>query len=354
MSGSSLDGLDVAFAELEENGGQWNFEIKAAKCFEYDDVWKNKLQNAVHLNAHNYFLLNSDFGKFCAEKINLFIEENALQYQVQLIGFHGHTTFHSPKENVTAQLGNAAIIAAHTGINVVSDLRSIDVAFGGEGAPIVPIGEKLLFKNFDYFLNIGGIANVSFNIENNYFAFDVCAANRVLNLLAMQAGKAFDEDGKIAATGNINEKLLKQLNEESYYKQSFPKSLSNNFGTEIIYPVIKNYSLSTADALRTYCEHIAIQIRKAFENNQQNGEKKLLITGGGALNVFLTGRIKTLLQTLNIQTIIPQKEIINFKEALIMGLIATLRWREENTVIKTVTGAKRNSIGGAIWIGQEA
>jgi anhydro-N-acetylmuramic acid kinase len=352
MSGSSLDGLDIVFVELNENGDNWSFEIKASDCYEYNEEWIKKLKNAITLNAYDYLLLDAAYGKYIGEKVNEFIEKHELHYKVQLIASHGHTTFHAPHLGMTAQLGDGAAIAATTGINVVNNLRAIDVALGGQGAPIVPMGEKLLFKEYDLLLNIGGIANISIN-KNEYVAFDVCPANRVLNMLANDIGKSYDAGGAIASRGLVNEKLLNELNELDYYKQAYPKSLANDFGTNTIYPLIKSHSLSNEDSLRTYVEHIAIQIQQSLSPFTFH-LSRLLITGGGVHNNFLIERIKYFLQKQNIETVIPSAEIINYKEALIMALLGVLRWREENTVLSSVTGASRNSIGGCVWIGQEA
>ncbi len=193
MSGSSLDGLDIAFAEIEENGGNWTFEIIAADCFAYNDEWLTKLQHAKNLNGFQYQLLHCDYGTYIGQQINHFFDQYNLHYKVQLISSHGHTVFHSPENKMTAQLGSGAHIAAATGINTVSDLRNLDVAFGGQGAPIVPMGESLFWKEISLFLNLGGIANLSINNENEFIAFDVCPANRVLNLLAATQGKEYDE-----------------------------------------------------------------------------------------------------------------------------------------------------------------
>ncbi|HEY8898263.1 MAG TPA: anhydro-N-acetylmuramic acid kinase, partial [Niastella sp.] len=275
------------------------------------------------------------------------------------IASHGHTTFHSPAGRMTAQLGDGAAIAAVTGINVVSDLRAMDVALGGQGAPIVPIGEKLLLGDYSYFLNIGGIANISYNHPDKYIAFDVCPANRVLNMLAQDAGKNYDAGGELAASGTVNTDVLKMLNELDYYQQPWPKSLANDFGTDVVYPLIKGSISNTADALCTCVEHVAVQISEAIQslnNNQLStaSNNKLLATGGGAHNSFLMQRLQTLLASIGVELIVPDKNIVDYKEAVIMALIGVLRWREENNVLASVTGASRSSIGGAVWIGQEA
>ncbi len=363
MSGSSLDGLDIVFAELHEDKGQWNYEILSADCYEYSEDWKVKLQNAILLNALDYQLLHAEYGHYLGKEVNRFIEEKELHYKVGLISSHGHTTFHVPSKKMTAQLGDGAAIAAETGLPVVSDLRALDIAFGGQGAPIVPIGEKLLLKEYSMFLNIGGIANISFNMPDQYVAYDVCPANRVLNMICNTVGKEYDEGGQMAAMGNVNELLLQKLNDLNYYKQPYPKSLANNFGTDEVYPLIKSFGLPHNDGLRTCVEHVVQQLKLSITANCQlrtainspSGDGgKLLVTGGGAFNTFLIQRLSEELSSLNIEVVIPGRNIIQYKEALIMALMGVLRWRQEYNVMASVTGAERDSIGGAVWIGQEA
>lgn len=366
MSGSSLDGLDIAFVEFTEIAGKWKYEIKCAACIEYENDWINKLKNAIYFQAFDYQLLHIDFGRFLGEKVNEFIEKFELQHRVSLISSHGHTTFHFPEKKMTHQLGEGAAIASETQLPVVTDLRSMDIAFGGQGAPIVPLGEKLLFPGYHYFLNIGGIANISFNskptnIEDSYLAseeiiaFDICAANRVLNMLSLEKNMPYDEDGKLASKGKINEELLQKLNTLEYYHLPHPKSLANTFGTDIIFPLVKSFKLSTEDSLRTYVEHISIQIKNSLQSGFSKTEiQQLMITGGGAFNKFLIERISKHLEEINFEIFIPSDEVVIYKEALIMALLGTLRWREQYTVLSSVTGAKRNSIGGALWLGTEA
>ncbi|MDQ6756670.1 MAG: anhydro-N-acetylmuramic acid kinase [Bacteroidota bacterium] len=355
MSGSSLDGLDIAFVQLQENAGKWSYEILAADCYEYNTEWILKLKNAINLNALEYQLLHTEYGHYLGKQINIFIEKNNLYHQVNLISSHGHTTFHDPSKLMTAQLGDGASLAAESRLPVISDLRAMDIAFGGQGAPIVPIGEKILLGDYKYFLNLGGIANISIHDKDTVIAFDVCAANRVLNMLVEEKGLLFDDGGKIAATGKVNEELLQQLNNLEYYKQSYPKSLDNNFGIETVFPIIKQAGINIENAMRTYTEHIVIQIRNAIQSSQQSTvDSRLLATGGGVFNSFLIKRLKEVLLELNIEIIIPEENLIKYKEALIMALMGTLRWREEYNVLASVTGAKRNSIGGAVWLGTEA
>lgn len=359
MSGSSLDGLDMVMVELEENSGKWQYSIKATGCSAYSEEWVTKLSSAISLNAKEYQLLHTEYGHYIGSKINAFIAEHGLQYQVQLIASHGHTTFHMPEKKMTAQLGDGAAIAATTGINVVSDLRAMDIALGGQGAPIVPIGEKLLLGEYAFYLNLGGIANISFNNPGKYIAFDICPANRVLNMLTATTGKLYDEGGQLAAGGRVIPELLQQLNNLDYYQLPYPKSLANNFGTDVVYSMISNAGYTIPDALRTYTEHIAVQITDAAKKlianlKPQTSNLKLLATGGGAHNHFLIERLKENMLSLDIEVVLPDKKLIDYKEAIVMALIGLLRWREEYNVLASVTGASRNSIGGAVWIGQEA
>ena len=414
MSGSSLDGLDIAYVHLQERAATsqlpktWDFSLLHTACYSYPDVWKERLASATGLSALDYQLLHVEYGHYLGEQVLRFIEEFGLHYQVQLIVSHGHTTFHWPARRLTAQLGDGAAIAAETRINVVSELRAMDLALGGQGAPIVPIGEKLLLPGYEYFLNLGGIANVSYHGAGaggeaaaeaargdsgvtaargnaavtaargegqSFFAFDVCPANRVLNALAGLEGRPYDEGGAIAATGVIDNVLLQQLNALPYYGLPSPKSLANDFGTETVLPLVMRVmgerGLSVAVALRTYTEHIAIQIGRAVA--ELGGAKgsaagttssgaaamgsglaaapRMLVTGGGAHNTFLVERLR---HKLAVDVVVPDEKLADFKEALIMGLIGVLRWREENNVMASVTGASRDSIGGAVWIGQEA
>ena len=358
MSGSSLDGLDIAFVEFMHNAGTWSFEIIATACYEYEPEWKERLQNAISLNARDYQLLHAEYGHYIGKSVNRFIEENNLHYKVGLIASHGHTTFHLPQQKMTAQLGDGAAIAAETGLPVISDLRALDVAFGGQGAPIVPIGEKYLLKEYDYYLNLGGIANISFKHPDKYIAYDICPANRVLNMIAAKEGKEYDAGGEMAAIGAVHAGLLEKLNGLSYYSQPFPKSLANDFGTDDVYPLIISAGVSSVDELRTFVEHIVQQIKASVSSWQTQSSQPQTatakVTGGGAFNTFLISRLSQELLALNVEVIVPDEKLVQYKEALIMAFIGILRWRQEYNVLSSVTGAQRDSIGGALWIGQEA
>lgn len=352
MSGSSLDGLDIAFVTFEEIRGEWSFSINNAETNDFKYNWKERLSQASQLNAFEFVQLDNDFGRYIGDQVNSFIKKYQLEHQIQMIASHGHTIFHNPQKFITTQIGNAAQIAAITSTNVISDLRALDVALGGEGAPIVPIGEKFLFNNYNCFLNLGGIANIAIHEQENVNAFDICVANQALNFFAEKAGFPFDENGDLAANGNVNDELLNQLNSLLYYQKEGAKSLSNQYLKEAILPVVESFHLNPEDCLRTYTEHMAIQIMHAVTHKSNRRSLQILVTGGGAYNQFLIIRLKELLAVHQIDIIIPDDKIIQYKEALIMAFLGLLRWREENTVLNN-TNAKRPSIGGAVWIGQQ-
>ncbi len=358
MSGSSLDGIDLAYVVLDEQGGKWSYQLNATACYPYSNEWIDRLKGAVSLKATDFMRLHAEYGHHLGKTVNQFIQENGLEFNVGLIASHGHTIFHEPGV-FTVQIGDGAAIAAETSLPVVSDLRAMDVALGGQGAPIVPMGEKLLFPDYAWLLNIGGIANISFRSNlGNYTAFDVCPANRVLNLLANKCGKEFDEDGAMARTGAVHVDLLNELNALSYYKDPFPKSLDNGFGIDHVFPLIQSFGLSPADELATYTEHIACQVGNSIsealaKQEASRGESAILVTGGGALNSYLIERIRYYASHNAIAVAVPDLQTVMYKEALIMGLLGVLRWREEETVLSSVTGARQSSIGGALWMGHQ-
>lgn len=347
MSGSSMDGLDMAYCVLSEVGGEWTCEIEAADSVSFTEEWKEKLKNITSVGAKDLIRIHVDFGHYIGEQINAFIEKNALEHKVHFVASHGHTVFHEPGQRMTFQMGDGASIAAELELPVISDLRNMDIAFGGQGAPIVPIAEKMLWAGYDYFLNLGGIANVSQHTENQITAFDVCPANRVLNALMNTVEKEYDDKGSTAASGKWNPDLLQALNNLDYYKLPAPKSLSNEFGMETVLPLLEKSDLSLSDKLATMVEHIAFQIGDSLAE-----KGTILVTGGGAHNDYLLQRIEFYLKSKNINIEKTDHQTIEYKEAICMALMGALRWREEENVLSQVTGARQNSIGGALWMGR--
>ncbi|HTM66667.1 MAG TPA: anhydro-N-acetylmuramic acid kinase [Flavipsychrobacter sp.] len=354
MSGSSLDGLDICYTYLEEIRGQWKFDIQHAVCIPYTGEWDKHLEHAIHLDADAFLKLHTSYGRFIGEQINHFIKQNDLDHKVDFIASHGHTVFHDPENNTSFQLGDGATIAAVSSLPVISDLRSLDVALNGQGAPIVPIGDKLLFSDFEYWLNIGGIVNMTMQHESKLLAFDVCTGNQALNELAMKEGKKFDDDGELARQGRLLIDVLSDLNGQDYFQKLPPKSLSNDQAKGLVFPIIMESAHNNLDLLRTVVQHIAEQIACVVKDfPSANADAKMLVTGGGAFNNFLVETIQEQLAALNVKVVVPYEQVVKFKEALVMALIGALRWREETNVLSSVTGASRDSISGALWMGHD-
>ena len=356
MSGSSLDGLDILFAHFTETAGKWSYEVVVADCYPYPEEWQRRLREATRLSARDYCLLDAEYGHFLGQTVNRFCEEKNVVLQADLIASHGHTTFHMPELRMTAQLGDGAALASETGMAVITDLRAMDVALGGQGAPIVPVGEALLFPEYSLFLNVGGIANVSCHRDSGVEAFDICPANAVLNALSMRLGRPYDDDGVLARGGTLNEALLARLNQTPYYQKPWPKSLANDFGTDTILPLLDGAGLSIQGKLHTYVEHISVQVAAAAARLLERGpmaSPRMLVTGGGAFNGFLIERLRHHLSPLRIEVVVPEESVVIFKEALVMAMLGILRWREGATTFPSVTGASRPSIGGALWMGHD-
>jgi anhydro-N-acetylmuramic acid kinase len=348
-SGNSLDGLDLVFAALTEVRGKWTAEIRAAERKAYTMEWEEKLAGAVNLPARDYLLLHSEYGHYIGYAVKQFIADHQLDHQVHFISSHGHTVFHMPSQKMTAQLGEGAAVAAVAGLPVISDLRAMDVALGGKGAPLVPIAEQLLFPDYHYRLNLGGNATISSDAGGNFIAFDICPCNSILDAIAAALGKTFDEDGKLAAGGVTDNALLESLNGLAYYTQGYPKTLTNKFGTTTVLPLIQSEQLSTQGKLNTYTQHIAKQIALAIAPLQDGSEQKLLLTGGGAYNSYLVQCIREQLQSYNIEIITADTQTITFRTALMIALLGALRWRQEPNALASVTGAEKDSVGGALW-----
>lgn len=342
MSGTSLDGLDIAFCEFENAGKNWSYHILSAETIPYSEEWRNRLANLEKGSGHDFVTTDIDFGHLSGQLTKTFINKH--QIQPDFIASHGHTIFHQPEKRITSQIGKGSSIAAETGLPVVCDFRSLDVALGGQGAPLVPIGDRLLFSEFDFCLNLGGFANISYEQDGQRIAYDICPVNIVLNHLAGRIGKSFDPSGQMARIGNLSPSLLLSLNQLSYYNHPPPKSLGKEWVLTHIFPMLDSSSILLNDQLNTFCEHIAIQVSKASFTNEN---LKMLITGGGAFNEYLMERIRHHTPHFIIQ---PDDNTINFKEALIFAFLGVLRWRQETNCLQSVTGARQDNIGGAICI----
>ena len=342
MSGTSLDGIDLAYITFSKTDNRWRFAIKECETVPYSDDWQHILKNAVSYEEIELQCLNAQYTDLLAKVILDFIARNNLE-NITAVASHGHTILHRPEEGLTLQIGNLPILASLINQKVVCDFRVQDVLLGGQGAPLVPIGDELLFPEYDFCLNLGGFSNISFNLEANRIAFDISAVNTVLNIYANQLGYEYDDAGAFSRSGKIDQNLLEQLNELEYYKKSFPKSLGIEDVRDILLPLLNSYSIPTEDKMRTFVEHIATQIAAVLPDKKHS----ILISGGGVYNIFLIERLKWL--SPNSEIVIPEPKIIEFKEALIFAFLGLLKLRGEINVLSSVTGASKDHSSGRIF-----
>jgi anhydro-N-acetylmuramic acid kinase len=339
MSGTSLDGLDLAYCVFELDDGKWSFEIVYGETIPYSLEWKNRLQKAPNISAKKLSELDLEYGHYLGEQTALFI--NKYHLKPELIASHGHTVFHKPEEGYTLQIGNGEALRSHINCPLVYDFRTQDVQLGGQGAPLVPIGDQLLFSEFDACINIGGFANISTETNNKRIAWDICPANIMMNPIAEKLGNSYDKNGDWAREGNLNQALLKELNSLDFYKDKAPKSLGKEWVEEMIIPLIEKYNISERDLLRTLLEHISEQIARDLDAIKG----KVLFTGGGVFNQFLMERIQSKIKN-NIA--IPNQQTIDFKEALIFAFMGILRWQNKVNVLASVTGATQSHSSGKV------
>lgn len=346
MSGTSLDGLDIAYVELtgaEED--HWKYDLKAYQTFTYDEALQQRLASATEIPALQLYKLDKELGNSMADSVNEFIQKHKIdKHKIDLIASHGHTIFHQPEKGFTVQIGCGSTIALKTGIKVVNDFRTKDVILGGQGAPLVPVGDFLLFGNLaESYLNIGGISNVSFRKDGRIIAFDCCPGNLPLNKLAQSKGMAYDKNGALAQSGEINFFLLDLLNELPYYTQEGPKSLGIEWLEQDFYPLVK-FDRDIENNLRTIIEHEAFQIASVLNTNNL---QSVMITGGGALNTFLIERIRHYFDG---EIILPEREIIEFKEAIVFAFLGALYLEGKPNCLHEVTGASRDVCGGVLHL----
>ncbi|EDP72207.1 hypothetical protein FBALC1_13937 [Flavobacteriales bacterium ALC-1] len=341
MSGTSLDGIDIIYATYIYDNN-WSFNIHHSKTVKYSKHWKLNLSNLINQSMDELQSIDKDYSKHLGNIILKFIKAYKID-AIDFIASHGHTALHQPVEGLTYQIGNQQVLANTVNEKVICDFRVQDVELGGQGAPLVPIGDRLLFSNYSYCLNLGGFANISFENNDKRIAYDICPVNIVLNHYVLKLNLEYDDKGQLASKGRINEELLSRLNALEFYNEKPPKSLGLEWVELNVFPLIESFNLKTEDSLRTLIEHIAIQISKNLKLKSSN----VLITGGGVYNDFLISRLKSL-SISEIQ--IPKDEIIEFKEALIFGLLGVLKDRNEVNCLKSVTGASENHSSGKVLI----
>lgn len=347
MSGTSLDGLDLALCTFfEKSEGGYGFNLEKSWGVNYSLKWRDNLRNAVNLSSYDFIKLHREYGKFIGEEVRSFLA--GVPLNIDFIASHGHTTFHEPQNNISFQIGDGATIAAHSGITTVSDFRTYDIALGGQGAPLVPIGDMELFNEYDVCVNLGGFANLSFyakDLSKRRVAYDICPINFVINKLVAPLGLEFDNDGSIGRTGAIDSSLLELLNGLDYYSQASPKSLGQEWVYSVFEPLLNEFKYSLANTIRTCYEHFAIQIANELNRGVF---LQALFTGGGTKNRFL---MELIASKTTCKVVVPSSELIDFKEAIIFGFLGYLRLLKRPNCLASVTGAQRNSIGGVVhWV----
>ena len=360
MSGSSLDGLDIAHCRFDtsRNNGNFkieNWEILHAETFPFSSFWKNRLSELPKVSAFKLAGTHAAFGHYLAELTNLFIEKNNIvRENIDCIASHGHTVFHEPEKGFTTQIGDGAALAAITKCTVVNDFRSADIALGGQGAPLAPMADKMLLQGHDFYLNLGGIANITCNINGRFVAFDICGTNQILNALANKKGKEYDDGGKMASSGELIIDLYKQQKNIPFFKKNYPKSLSNQWVQKNQTAIFLENKSKLESKLFTACKLIADlifdEINKIIKIENFKKEKySLLIAGGGAYNDYLIKRIQYSCKKKNIEIVIPENKIIGFKEAALMALMGVMRLEGVPNCMASVTGAERDVVGGAVF-----
>lgn len=345
MSGTSLDGLDIAYCNFTNESGRWQFKLIQSEFVAYADAFRDQLKNSIDLSAIELLVLNNQYGEWLGQKAKRFLDQHLLE--VDFIASHGHTVFHQIDKQLTYQIGNGQVLANASGQKVICDFRSLDVSLGGQGAPLVPIGDKLLFSEYDFCLNLGGISNVSFENLAERIAFDIVPVNMLLSHVLKPTGRSYDDKGSLARMGKLDHALLKALNGLNFYQLPFPKSLSYEWFCKAIVPILDQHELSVEDTLNTCIHHIASQISKALIPFG-TGKSQMLVTGGGAKNDFLVETLSDYLENA-ITVKVPHEQLVDFKEALIFAFMGVLRNREEKNCLKSVTGASQDSCGGVIY-----
>ena len=339
MSGTSLDGIDLVYVRFNKEKYE-DFKILHAETVSYTKGWQNKLKEAINWSKKELGKLDVSYGRLLGKTVKKFIEENNLT-KVDFIASHGHTILHQPEKGITLQIGDGQEIVNSTNCKVVCDFRTQDVALGGQGAPLVPIGDELLFSKYKYCINLGGFANISYKENGERIAFDICPVNIVMNHYCRKIGKEYDDGGELAAKGKINKKLFDELNGLEFYTKQAPKSLGLEWVQQFVLPMIDAYELEISDILATMVEHVSYQISKVI---LKDGD--VLFTGGGAYNSYLMSRIESYLDR---KITLSTKELIDFKEALVFAFLGLLRIDNQVNCLKSVTGAKQNHSSGKVY-----
>ena len=340
MSGTSLDGLDLALCEFSLLSTGWRYKIIKAETIVYSREWHEKLTSAFKSSALEIISLHSEYGHYIGREVKKFLGKDELK--AELICSHGHTIFHQPENGFTFQLGDGSAIAANSGITTICDFRNLNVALGGQGAPLVPVGDEILFGEYHYCLNLGGMSNISYPYKRKRIAYDICPVNMILNHISEELDMEYDKDGLIGRKGIVHPGLLEKLNSISFYKKTAPKSLGYEWFVSEFLPIVNKFSIKPQNKLRTIYEHIAVQITNSMDSK---AKKSVLVTGGGAFNIFLVELIKSKTKH---QVVIPDSLLVNYKEALIFAFLGVLRMHNYINCFSSVTGSRYDCSTGAI------
>lgn len=340
MSGTSLDGIDLALIAFARINDKWTFKLESSDTYPYSEYWLNILKDLTQKSSGELDKIDQEFTLYLAKNILKFLDARKIE-NIDAVCSHGHTALHKPNLGITFQIGNRTELSKILNKTVVCDFRTQDVKYGGQGAPLVPIGDKLLFSKFDYCLNLGGFANISTDKKDIRIAYDICPVNIVLNYYTRSIGFDYDDKGNLAAKGNINIDLLNSLNSLDYFKLKPPKSLGLEWVESTVLPIIESAGLELNDTLRTFVEHIAIQI-----SNCLNSDSSVLVTGGGTYNDFLIERLRSIA---NAKLVIPDDQLVEYKEAVIFGFLGVLKLRNEINCLSSVTGASKDHSSGVIY-----
>lgn len=357
MSGSSLDGLDVAYCQIDWSNGQVDhWSILAAETLPFSELWQRRLRHLPEQSALIFAQTHTYLGRYMGELVLQFLEQHAIS-ELDAIASHGHTIFHQPDRRLSVQIGDGAALAALTGYPTITEFRTQDVALDGEGAPLAPLAEHYLLDGYDFYLNLGGIANVSAPLPSGWVALDCCPANQVLNALAQELGLDYDADGAAARQGQVLPDLLQQVADLPYFQRPYPKSLGNGWIRQQVLPLYLGAAGSVEDRLATACEHCAIEIAQSLDaiiqrEGLERPKYRVLATGGGAFNTYLLETVQAYAERHHpIELYVPEPDLVQYKEALLMALLGVLRLEGVPNSWKSATGARQDTVNGALYHG---
>lgn len=342
MSGTSLDGVDLALCQFKVEDQVAIYEPIKTRTISYPYYLREKLEDAIQIDPGDLHQLDQELGSYYAGLIREFLSD--CKVKPDLISSHGHTILHQPDKGITMQIGDGKVMATKTGITVINDFRSQDVSKGGQGAPLVPVGDRDLFGAYDMCLNLGGIANLSFEQSGQRIACDISPCNMALNTVASWINIDFDDKGQLASEGKLNNDLLDRLNALEYYHAPPPKSLGKEWFVRSFLPEIRKTEISIRDLLHTINVHISDQVAN-FINGQPGNGIRTLVTGGGAYNQSL---MKLIQNKCNSELFIPDEQLIDFKEAIIFAYLGFLKYQERVNVLASCTGAASDTSAGMI------